>query len=166
MAQGGRRLTTNRLASTDNTIVRLNQGDGRAVYFSRPAGSSGVFTELIGDLHEQIAQGSSGFTLTMKGGSSEQFDTSGKLLSLTDRNGNTTSLTYDVNGHLSSVSDPFGRVLTVTTNANGQATAISDSLGMVATYAYGGSNELLSVTYADNGFQLRVRRQPPLDDGD
>src|SRR6185369_5062979 len=46
--------------------------------------------------------------------------------------------------------DPFGRTLTVNTNANGQVTSISDSLGPIATYTYGGSNELLSVTYADN----------------
>ncbi|HBB98516.1 MAG TPA: hypothetical protein DC054_24300, partial [Blastocatellia bacterium] len=32
----------------------------------------------------------------------------------------------------------------------GQVTSISDSMGPIATYTYGGSNELLSVTYADN----------------
>src|SRR5207248_2650880 len=77
-------------------------------------------------------------------------NSAGKLLSLTDRDGNTTTLTYDVNGHLSAVTDPFGRVLTANTNANGLATSINDTLGTIATYTYGGSNELLSVTYADN----------------
>jgi len=130
-----------------NDLARFNQGDGRAIYFGRSG--TGAYTDLIGDFHAQIAQGT-GLTLALKDGGVEQFNTAGKLLSMADRNGNTTSLTYGTNGFLSSVTDPFGRVLTVTTNANGQVTAISDSLGAIATYAYGGSNELLSVTYADN----------------
>jgi RHS repeat-associated protein len=134
----------------DSNFLRFNHAGGRAIYFGRPSGSSGALSDLIGDVHEQVTQGGSGFTLTMKDGSSEQFNSAGKLLSMTDRIGNTTSLTYGANGFLASVTDPFGRVLTVNTNANGQVTSISDSLGTIATYTYGGSNELLSVNYADN----------------
>jgi RHS repeat-associated protein len=134
----------------DAGTLRFNHAGGRAVYFGRTLNSSGAFKDLIGDLHEQVNQGGSGFTLTMKDGSVEQFNSAGKLLAMSDRNGNTTTLTYGANGFLSSITDPFGRVLTVTTNANGQATSISDTMGTVATYTYGGSNELLSVTYADN----------------
>jgi RHS repeat-associated protein len=130
----------------DDSLARLNQNDGRAVYFGK---ISGAFTEVVGDAHVQLSQ-NSGYTVTLKNGAVKQFDSSGKLVSLIDRAGNTTSLTYDANGHLSSVTDPFGRLLTVTTNANGLATSISDSLGTIATYTYGGSSELLSVTYADN----------------
>lgn len=133
----------------DTATLRLNHAGGRAIYFGRGLNSSGAFTDLIGDVHEQIVQGS-GFTLTMKDGSVEQFNGAGKPLAQTDRNGNTTSLSYGVNGYLASITDPFGRLLTVNTNANGQVTSISDSLGTIATYTYGGSSELLSVTYADN----------------
>jgi RHS repeat-associated protein len=132
--------------SYDASLARFNQGDGRAVYFGKIAGA---FTEREGDLHAHLSQGS-GFTLTLKDGSLEQFNSSGKLISLTDRAGNITSLTYDTSGHLSSVTDPFGRVLTVLTNASGQVTSISDAMGTIATYTYGGGRELLSVTYADN----------------
>jgi len=134
----------------DNDILRLNQADGRAIYFTRPPGSSGAFTDLIGDLHAQVTQGGNGYALTLKDGSIHQFSSAGQLLLLSDRNGNTTSLNYGGNGFLSSVADQFGRTLTINTNANGQASSISDSLGTVAIYTYGGSNELLSVTYADN----------------
>jgi YD repeat-containing protein len=91
----------------------------------------------------------------LKNGSVQQFNSAGKLLSLTDRNVNTTTLTYGGNGFLSSVTDPFGRMLTVTANANGLVTSISDTMGTVGTYAYGGNSELLSVTYTDNsGFNF------------
>lgn len=86
---------------------------------------------------------------TARDGRVHQFSSSGKLLWLTDRNGNQTSLTYDGNGRLALVTDPFARTLTVSSNANGRATSISDSLGTIATYVYGASNQLLSVTYAD-----------------
>ena len=134
----------------DNNLLRFNQGDGRAIYFGRPMGSSGTFTPVIGDFHAQLTKNGSSFTLTLKDGSVQQFNSAGKLLSLTDRNGNTTALGYGGNGFLSSVTDPFGRVLTITTNSNGRVTSISDSMGTVAAYTYGGGNELLSVTYADN----------------
>lgn len=138
------------IVAYDSNLLRFNQGDGRAIYFGRPVGSSGAFTPLVGDFHAQLTQGGNGSTLTLKDGSVQQFNSAGKLLSLVDRNGNTTPLTYGGNGFLSSVTDPFGRVLTVTTNGNGQVTSISDTLGTIASYTYGGSSELLSVTYADN----------------
>jgi RHS repeat-associated protein len=134
----------------DSNLLRLNQADGRSIYFGRAVGSSGGFTALEGDFHGQVTQGNGGFTLSMKDGSVHQFNPAGKLLSMSDRNGNSTSLAYDSNGFLSSVTDPFGRVLTLTTNANGQVLSISDTIGTIASYTYGAGNVLLSVTYADN----------------
>jgi RHS repeat-associated protein len=134
----------------DNSTVRLNEDDGRATYFGRPLGSSGAFAALEGDFHGQLIQSGSGFTLSRADGSSSQFDSFGKLLTLSDRDSNTTTLTYNASGFLSSVMDPFGRVLTVTTNSNGQVVSLSDTMGTIATYTYGGSSELFSVTYADN----------------
>jgi RHS repeat-associated protein len=138
------------IGAYDSNLVRFNQSDGRAIYFGRPTGSSDVFAPLVGDFYAQLTQGGNGFTLTLKDGSVQQFNSAGKLLSLTDRNGNTTAFTYGGNGFLSSVTDPFGRTLTLTTNGSGQVTSISDSMGTVTAYTYGGGNELLSVTYADN----------------
>src|SRR5216684_3608287 len=138
----------------DSNLVRLDQADGRAIYFGRQVGSSGVFGPVEGDFHGTLAQ-SSGFTLTMKDGSAHQFNSAGKLTSMSDRVGNQTTLAYDTGGKLTSITDPFGRVLTITTNTNGQVLSLSDSMGAIATYTYGLRNELLSVTYADNsGFSF------------
>lgn len=134
----------------DNSLVRLNQGEGQAIYLGRPVGSAVAFAPIIGDFHAQLTQGGNSFTQTLQDGSVRQFSGAGKLLSLADRNGNATMLAYGANGFLASVTDPFGRVLTLTTNGNGQVTRISDSIGTIATYTYGAGRELLSVTYADN----------------
>ncbi len=140
----------------DNSLVRLNSADGRAIYFGRPSGSSGAFSTLEGDIHASLVKnGGNGFTLRMKDGSVDQFNSSGRVLSMADRNGNQTTLSYDANEKLTSITDPFSRVLSVTTNANGQILSISDALGTVANYVYGMNSQLLSVTYGDNsGFQF------------
>lgn len=138
------------IVAYDNNLLRFNQGDGRAIYFARPVGSSGAFTPLVGDVHAQLTQNGGGFTLTMKDGSVQQFNSSGKLLSIADRSGNTTSLNYGGNGFLSSVTDPVDRALTINTNAAGLVTSVSDAMGTVATYTYGANSQLLSVTYADS----------------
>jgi RHS repeat-associated protein len=138
------------ITSYSSDFVRLTQPDGRGIYLSRAAGSSGGLLPLEGDFHGQVTPGGGGFTLSMKDGSVHQFNSAGKLLSLADRNGNTTVLGYDTNGILVSITDPFGRVLTVSANTNGQVLSISDTLGTIASYTYGGSNVLLSVVYADN----------------
>lgn len=135
-----------------SSSLRFYMPDGRATNFT----GNGVFTPYESDFHGQITRNGDGsFTLSLKDGRLHLFSASGKLLSLTDRNGNQTLLTYDIGGKLVSVTDPFGRILNVSSNANGRIISISDTLGAIATYNYGSSSELLSVTYADgSAFQF------------
>ena len=136
------------LIAYDANLLRLNRPDGRAIYFGRPIAASGSFRSLLGDFHGQLSS-NTGYTLSLKDGSVKRFAANGKLLSLTDRNGNTTTLNYAGNGLLSSITDPFTRNLTLALNAIGLVTSISDSMGPVATYTYNGT-QLASVTYPDN----------------
>ena len=63
--------------------------------------------------HDTLVKHTDGtFTLTTTSQIGYDFDSSGRLDSISDRNGNTTALSYDVNGHLTSVTDPGGRQLT------------------------------------------------------
>ena len=134
----------------DSSIVRLNTPDGRAIYFGRPTGSSGAFLSLVGDFHGQITQTAGGYNLWLKDGTVHQFNSNGRLNSLTDRNGNQTNLAYNLSGKLSSVIDPFGRLLSFFLNINGRVLSIADTTGILADYTYGTNSELLSVTYQDN----------------
>jgi RHS repeat-associated protein len=134
----------------DTNLIRLNEPDGRATYFGRPTGSSGVFLPLEADFRGQVTQTAGGYTLSFKNGSIHQFDSTGKLLSLTDRNANQTSLAYNVSGKLSSVTDSFGRTVSFVINLSGRVTSITDTTGTIADYSYGAGQELLTVTYADS----------------
>lgn len=134
----------------DAHMLRLNEADGRATYFSRAIGSSGPFLPLEKDYRGEITQTAGGYTLLLRDGSVHQFNSTGRLVSVSDPNGNVTSLQYNLNGKLSSVTDPFGRVLSFLVNLSGRVTSIADTTGIVADYTYGGGGELLTVTYADN----------------
>lgn len=137
------------IVAQDTNILWLNLPDGRVIYFFNAAGS-GTFIPIEPDFHGQVIQNAGGYTLTLKDGSTHQFNAAGRLLSLTDRSGNQTLLTYNASNKLVSITDAFGRVLAVTSSTSGRVLSISDQLGTVATYTYGSSDELLSVTYADN----------------
>jgi RHS repeat-associated protein len=132
-----------------STTLRYYSSDGQATYFTR-SGSSGPFLPMETDFYGQIIQNADGsYTLTFTNGLSRKFNSSGQLISLTDRIGNITQLNYDAAGKLISIIDPVNRVLNVTSNANGRIISIADSLGTIANYAYGSSQELLNVTYPD-----------------
>lgn len=130
-------------------FVRLNEADGRATYFKRTTGTN-VFTPLEADFHGQLTQTAGGYILSLKEGGAHQFNSTGRLLSLIERNGNQTTLAYNLSGKLSAVTDPFGRVLSFLFNAGGRVISIADTTGIVADYTYGSNGELLTVTYQDN----------------
>jgi YD repeat-containing protein len=118
--------------------LQLNMADGRAV--------SALTPDFFGQI---VHNGDGSYTVTFKDGSFHQFNSSGQLISLSDRNGNQTTLTY-TSGRLSNITDPFGRVVTAGTNSDGRVLSLNDSIGPIATYTYGSASELLSVTYPDN----------------
>lgn len=64
------------------------------------------------------------------------FASSGRLEALTDRNGNTTTVSHDADGHLQTVTGPTGRTLTYTTYDDGTIASITDPAGHQVTYAY------------------------------
>lgn len=100
------------------------------------------------------------FTITLKSGEKKTFDrTLGRLLSATDRNGNTTSLTYDSSGRLVTVTDPAARHLyfTYTQISVGQSTvsvvtSVSSDFGISFVYQYDTLARLTKVTAPDSTF--------------
>src|SRR5437588_260978 len=142
----GRGWTTaydERVATNSSNQMQLTMPDGRLISFATPD----FFGQIVKHLDNS-------YTVTFKDGRVHRFSVSGKLLSMSDRNGNQTNLGYDSNGSLVSIADAFGRMLTITSDVSGKVLSISDSMGTIATYNYSGNN-LQSVTYADNsGFQF------------
>ena len=92
-------------------------------------------------------------TLTFKNGEQRIFDaTSGNLLSIIDRNGNTTQLTYDASYRLITVTDPASRHLyfSYATPASFLVTGVSSDTGVSLSYTYDGQGRLSQYTKPDN----------------
>ena len=88
------------------------------------------------------------YTLTERDGTKWMFLSVGKLASIADRYGNTTSLTYDGLGQLSTVSDPAGRGSLTFGYTSGKLTSVTDWLSpaRTVTYQYDASGRLWKVT--------------------
>jgi len=70
----------------------------------------------------------------------------GFLTSVTDRNGNTTDITYDGSGRISVVTDSSGRTLAFTYGSLGHIERVTGPTGLQYQYAYDGNHNLVQYT--------------------
>ena len=73
------------------------------------------------------------------------FESTGRLASETDRNGNALTMKRNTEGRLESLSDSAGRKLTLAYNASGEVESATDPMGHVVKYTYESGN-LVGVT--------------------
>jgi RHS repeat-associated protein len=149
--------------------VYVTYGNGRQIRFtwdgSAYEGAPGVFSTLTksGNL----------FHLTEKDQTIYHFDAQGRLDSVEDANGNTTTLAYDGQERLTTVTgpagrsltfgytspisdslistiiDPSGRTLGYTYNVTGELKMVTDVQGYTTTYTYDGNHRMLTATDAN-----------------
>jgi YD repeat-containing protein len=91
------------------------------------------------------------WTVTSRTGEKRMFDpNTGALLSIIDRNGNTTQLSHDSSGRLTTVTDPASRHLYF--NYTGSSTLVStvtSDVGITLSYTYDSLGRLTQVTKPD-----------------
>jgi YD repeat-containing protein len=93
------------------------------------------------------------FTLTSANGEQRRFDkTTGNLIAIIDRNGNTTTVAYDSSGRLSTVTDPASRTMTFTYGGSSPnlVASVSTSVGISLSYSYDTQGRLIQVTKPDS----------------
>jgi RHS repeat-associated protein len=118
------------LASGD---VEVTVSDGARLVFKKNGAS---FDRTPGVLGKLTTRTGGGWSYTDNQSARHDFDSSGKLVSLTDRNNLATTLTY-TSARLSAVTDPAGRVVAVTTDpTSARVTAVTLPDGRSATYGY------------------------------
>jgi len=117
----------------------LYQANGSTVSFTE--GTGGSFTAPAWTQDALSGTEGTGYTLTLANEVKYAFaGASGRLESVTDRNGNTTALAYNGAGRLETVTDPVGRKLTFAYNSEGTIESVKDPMGHTLKYAYEGGN--------------------------
>jgi YD repeat-containing protein len=99
-----------------------------------------------------LTQGASYWTITFQNGEQRRFgNTSGNLIAVIDRNGNTTQLAYDAGGRLTTVTDPASRHLYFTYGSGSSllVTGVTSDVGLSLSYAYDTQGRLSTVTNPD-----------------
>lgn len=121
---------------------------------------SETFTAPAGNTDSLVDNGDDTYTLTNKAQIEFNFSSAGKLASMVDRNGNTTTLSY-VSGRLDSVEDQGGRELTFDYDGSNRIIAVTDPMSSPDTrtveFTYDGSGDLSEVLRTRC---LRHRPQP------
>jgi len=144
-----------------DSYVKYLRGDGGVWSFLYSGSSGQNFLFSTGGPASQTAQLSTGatsqsstnWTLTFQNGETRSFDgTTGKILSIVDRNGNTTQFTYDASYRLVTVTDPAARHLYFhySTPSPYLVTSVTSDFGVSLTYSYDSQNRLSLVTEPDN----------------
>jgi len=124
---------------TEDTLI-ITYGDARQDKFTWDGGEytppPGTFSTLTKD--------GSGFHLTEKDQTVYNFNTSGRLVTIVDKNGNTTSVSYSGNDLLT-VTEPAGRTLDFT-YTTGRISQVEDPLGRTVQFTYDGNGDLVTIT--------------------
>jgi RHS repeat-associated protein len=120
-------------------LATLVQADASTVPFTEGAGGSYTAPAWTQDTLTGSAE--AGYTLTLPDQVKYHFaPSSGRLETVTDRNANTTTLTYGEGGRLEAITDPASRKITLTYNSEGLIESAKDPMGHVVKYAYEASN--------------------------
>ncbi|EMI16227.1 SxtP, partial [Rhodopirellula maiorica SM1] len=112
----------------DGTQARFLASSQQGDPFVSPGGDFTRLTRLIDGSYQRVSPNQ--FT--------ETYDTDGRIMSRTDRNGNQTTYTY-VNGIISEIVDPVGKVTTFGTE-NGKIISITDPAGRITQLEYSGKD--------------------------
>lgn len=132
-------------AADANGGVTWEQPDGAKNYFKKNPGDGsftpeqGIYSILTYDA------GSLTYTLTHKDQTRWVFNSTGKLVSQIDTDGNTTTIARDGTGKITTITEPTGRTLTVLYSGN-FISKITDPLGRTYNYTYGAANSVTGVT--------------------
>jgi RHS repeat-associated protein len=92
-----------------------------------------------------FAKEGSSYIYTLPNQTKLDFESTGRLVSETDRNGNAITMSYNSKGQLESATDSAGRKLTFVYNSGGQVESVKDPMGHTVKYSYEAGN-LASVT--------------------
>ncbi len=152
-----RSLDTN-AATYSNAQVTVLRDDG-SVYGFRKSGAAWAASSTQDTLSSVTdASGTTtGWQYTVVDtGAVETYDASGKLQSVRERNGRTTTLSYNAANQLTTVTAPSGRSLGFAYDSQNRVASVTAPDGAVTGYGYNGAAMLSSITRPDGTIRQYV----------
>ncbi len=157
-SNGAAQWTLNWQRSLDTSVVTYTNApvtalrDDGSVYGFRKNGSAWS-TAGTQDMLNSITDASgktTGWQYTVVNtGAVETYDTSGKLQSVRDRNGRTTTLSYNAANQLTTVTAPSGRSLSFAYDSQNRVASVTAPDGAATGYGYNSTGMLSSVARSD-----------------
>jgi RHS repeat-associated protein len=135
-----------RLVDGGTGPITLIDEDNTQHIFGQKIG--GGYVAAGGDYLTLVKNGDGTYTITQTDGTKENYNTSGKLSSIVDTNGNTTTFTYNGSGKLTTIKDASLRSTTLTYGTNGYVSSMTDPANHTINYGFDGSGNLTTVTDA------------------
>jgi RHS repeat-associated protein len=121
----------------------INENGSRTLFEAGPSGYT-TSPNVLATLEENENET---YTYTIKDRTSYDFDSAGRLIGITDRNGNATTLSYDEAGLLEKAEDDAGRSLEFAYDEEtGKLVSAEDSTGRDVSYGYSPAGDLDEVT--------------------
>jgi len=139
-----------RLEFSSATQITVRHADGKGEPFTKTNGN------WVGDpdTDRVLREAAGGFAVDLPDGRTEQYDTAGKLISETDRNGQVTAYAYNLQRRLASVTAPYGHTLQFVYDPSGHLTRLTDPNGKIITYSYDARYNLSTVSYPDGAKRI------------
>lgn len=130
--------------SASSLVIR--RPDGKGITFK----NTNSAWEPDTDIEMNLVQDAQGYTLTLRDGTRERYDTIGRQVSLITPEGLTTVIGNDAQGRIESMTGPFGHTITLGRNAAGRLSNVTDAAGQAVIYSYDSADSLLTrVDYPD-----------------
>jgi YD repeat-containing protein len=138
----------------DNGLVAYERGTGGIWTLGLDGLTWPASYAMIAPANGNVSLGYDGnyWTLTFNTGEQRTFSVAtGKLLSMSDRNGNTTQLIYDASNRLTTVTDPASRHLyfSYASPTSNLVVGVSSDAGISLSYAYDNFGRLTTITKPD-----------------
>ena len=144
--------TYNEHLNNTGTNVLDVRGDGSTWTFF-PSG--GGYTNQPGFYDNLVSNVDNTSSVTDKSQTVKRFDSTGHLMSITDKNGNVLNLSY-IGGVLRQIQDTAGRTILLNTNSFGCISQITDPIGRTIIFQYDSNTNLVSVTDANGQTSTNV----------
>ena len=135
------------LRELESGAIRVRNGEGNVRFYELIPGSTDTYRPVAPARDTStLLKHAKGFAETERSGLWREFDSSGRVLDVTNRAGWQLAFTY-TDGLLATVTDPGGRKLSFS-YADGKLTRVDGPGGLFATYTYDAQGQLISVSDA------------------